>query len=551
MRGAGRETVTASTSDVQPATVLVVDDNETNRYVLATWLRRAGHTVVGVGTGEEGLAYLRGSEPAPDIAIVDVRLPDMSGFDVSERIKQDTATGHLPVIQISAAAISPEDHIEGLSRGADAYLDQPLDPGELVATVTATLRYARARQRAERLARRLITLNQVTLQVYSATEFPSFASRVTSGAAEVLSGPASAVFLSPLAEAVQATVDGPRGVVGLHPVRPALLEELSALSGLGQAAGVRLLHVPAERWRSLSPAHDPRGEVALALSRTKRGRPPVAVVVPATAVRSADDERLLQQLANTGALALEALRTYSEEHALGLALQRSFLPKELPSVPGVDLAVRYQPASEHAEIGGDFYEAVETADGLLLAIGDVVGHSVTAATVMGEVRHALRAYAIEGHPPQRILEALERLLGQSQPGITVTLCLVLVDSEGRRLLVANAGHIPPVVAEPRVAPRFHEPHGPLLGLGLPQPAPTTVPLPHGGRLVMVTDGLVEVRTAPLDVTLAAFRETVAGGPEDIEELCDLLLDRFGQNKDDDIAVIAASFSRDTTVRQPR
>jgi hypothetical protein len=68
---------------------------------------------------------------------------------------------------------------------------------------------------------------------------------------------------------------------------------------------------------------------------------------------------------------------------------------------------------------------------------------------------------------------------------------------------------------------------------------------------MVTDGLVEVRTAPLDVTLAAFRETVAGGPEDIEELCDLLLDRFGQNKDDDIAVIAASFSRDTTVRQPR
>ncbi|MGV9944465.1 SpoIIE family protein phosphatase [Streptomyces sp. NPDC003401] len=535
--------MTARTRDVQPATVLVIDDNETNRYVLTTWLQRAGHTVIGVGTGEEGLAYLHTTGPVPDIAIVDVRLPDMSGFDVSERIKQDAATGHLPVIQISAAAISPEDHIEGLSRGADAYLNQPLDPGELVATVAATLRYARARQRAERLAQRLIALNQVTLQVYSATEFPSFAARVTGGTAEVLSGPASAVFLSPQAQAVQAAVDGPRGVVGLRPARPALLDELAALGDLHQGTGVRVVRVPGERWRSLSPADHLDEDVALAVSRTKRGRPPVCIAVPAAVLRSPDDEQLLQQVANTGALALEALRTYSEEHALGLALQRSFLPKGLPSVAGVDLAVRYLPASEHAEIGGDFYEAVETADGLLLAIGDVVGHSVTAATVMGEVRHALRAYAIEGHPPHHILESLERLLGQSQPGITVTLCLVLVDQDGRRLHIANAGHIPPVVMEPRTAPRFHHPHGPLLGLGLPQPAPTTVRLPHGGRLLMVTDGLVEVRTAPLDTTLAAFRETVADGPESIEELCDLLLERFGQNKDDDIAVIAASFSR--------
>ncbi|MEV7203312.1 fused response regulator/phosphatase [Streptomyces griseoluteus] len=534
--------MTARTHDIQPATVLVVDDNETNRYVLTTWLRRAGHTVVGAGTGEEGLAYLRGSEAVPDIAIIDVRLPDMSGFEVSERIKQDPATGYLPVIQISAAAISPEDHIEGLSRGADAYLDQPLDPGELVATVAATLRYARARQRAEKLAQRLNTLNQVTLRVYSATEFPSFARQVTGGTADVLAGPACAVFLSPQAQAVQATTEGPGAAVALRPTRPALLNELAAACGLEQDAGVRLLRVPEARWRSLSPADHPAGDVALALSRTKRGRPPVCVAVPAVAVRSADDERLLQQLANTGALALEALRTYSEEHALGLALQRSFLPKELPSVPGVDLAVRYQPASEHAEIGGDFYEAVETADGLLLAIGDVVGHSVTAATVMGEVRHALRAYAIEGHPPQRILEALERLLGQSQPGITVTLCLVLVEPGGHRLHIANAGHIPPLVMEPGSAPRFHDPHGPLLGLGLPQPAPTTVLLPRGGRLLMVTDGLVEVRTAPLDVTLTEFRETVAGGPENIDELCDRLLARFGQNKDDDIAVIAASFT---------
>ncbi|MFD5430497.1 PleD family two-component system response regulator, partial [Streptomyces sp. NPDC127084] len=152
--------MTDRVQDLSPATVLVIDDNETNRYVLTSWLRRAGHTVIGAGTGEQGLTQLHSAEDAlPDLAIIDVLLPDMSGFEVSERLKSDPRTAHVPVIQISAAAISPDDHAEGLSRGADAYLDQPIDPGELLATVTATLRYARARQRAELLARRLIALN--------------------------------------------------------------------------------------------------------------------------------------------------------------------------------------------------------------------------------------------------------------------------------------------------------------------------------------------------------------------------------------------------------
>ncbi|MFI6334023.1 SpoIIE family protein phosphatase [Streptomyces sp. NPDC050535] len=534
--------MTDSAQGVLPATVLVIDDNESTRYVLTSWLRRAGHTVVGVGTGEEGLARLHSAAGSlPDIAIIDVRLPDMSGFEVSERVKSDPRTAHLPVIQISAAAITPDDHAEGLRRGADAYLDQPIDPGELLATVDATLRYARARQRAERLATRLIALNQATLDVYSAVGFHSFASAATGGAAGVLAGPASAVFLSPQAQAVHSMIDGPRTPVRTRPARSGVLEQLAA-HGLNQDTGVKVVHLSNSQWHALLPADHLSGDIALAVARTKRGRPPVCLAVPASALQSADDEQLLQQLANASALALEALRTYNEEHALGLALQRSFLPKELPTVPGIKLAFRYLPASEHAEIGGDFYEAVRTANGLLLAIGDVVGHSVTAATVMGEVRHALRAYAIEGHPPHRILERLEQLLGQSQPGITVTLCLVLVAPDARRLDIANAGHIPPLVIHPEEGPRFHLPHGPLLGLGLPHPAPTVLRNPPGTRLVMVTDGLVEIRTADLDTTLAEFRDAVAAGPDDLEELCDLLLDRFGQNKDDDIALLTARFA---------
>ncbi|MET7682107.1 fused response regulator/phosphatase [Streptomyces sp. NPDC005423] len=534
--------MTHSNEDPLPATVLVIDDNETNLYVLTSWLRRAGHSVIGVASGEEGLARLKDvTEPLPDLAIIDVLLPGMSGFEVSERLKRDPRTAHVPIIQISAAAISPDDHAEGLRRGADAYLDQPIDPGELLATVTATLRYARARQRAERLAERLIALNGATLDVYSAVGFHSFASAATGGAAGVLASPASAVFLSPHTQAVHSMIDEPGSAVRIQPAPPGLPDQLAARC-LHQETGVAITRLPLSQWRALLPTDHLDAEVALAVARTKRGRPPVCLAVPASALHGADDEQLLQQLANTSALALEALRTYNEEHALGLALQRSFLPKELPVVPGIELAFRYLPASEHAEIGGDFYEAVQTVNGLLLAIGDVVGHSLTAATVMGEVRHALRAYAIEGHPPHQILQHLETLLRQSQPGITVTLCLVLVAPDGRRLHIANAGHIPPLVIDPRDGPRFHHPHGPLLGLGLPHPEPSVVPVPPGTRLLLVTDGLVEVRTTHLDASLAEFREAVAAGPEDLEALCDLLLSRFGQNKDDDIALITALFS---------
>ncbi|MFJ8934941.1 SpoIIE family protein phosphatase [Streptomyces sp. NPDC102365] len=534
--------MTDSAQERLPATVLVVDDNEMNLYVLTSWLQRAGHSVIGVSTGQQGLDQLHNEPGAlPDIAIIDVRLPDMSGFEVSERVKDNPLTAHLPVIQISAAAITPDDHAEGLRRGADAYLDQPIDPGELLATVSATLRYARARQRAEKLAHRLIALNQSTLDVYSAVGFHSFVSAATGGAAAVLDSPASAVFLSPQTQAVHSMTDDAESTVRIHPAPPALLKQLAA-HGLSQDTGVTIVRVPHAQWQAMLPDDHLCGDIALAVARTKRGRPPVCLAVPVTAVRSADDEQLLQQLANTSALALEALRTYNEEHALGLALQRSFLPKELPTVPGVELAFRYLPASEHAEIGGDFYEAVRTVGGLLLAIGDVVGHSVTAATVMGEVRHALRAYAIEGHAPHEILNRLETLLGQSQPGITVTLCLVLVEPDERRLHIANAGHLPPLVIDPEKGPRFHEPHGPLIGLGLPHPPPTVVEAPPGTRLLMVTDGLVEVRTSHLDATLAEFRETVADGPADLEEMCDLLLARFGQHKDDDIALITALFA---------
>ncbi len=190
-------TMTAQ-SDSAPGTVLVIDDDETNRYILTSWLTRAGHTVLGAADGSAGLALLEeAGRSLPEVAIIDVQLPDMSGFEVCERIKADPRTAFLPVVHVSAVAVNAEDHTEGLSRGADAYLDQPIDPNEFLATVTAALRYTRARRRAEHLTLRLAALNRATLDVYRAVGFADFCAAATGGAASLMSGPATAIFLSP------------------------------------------------------------------------------------------------------------------------------------------------------------------------------------------------------------------------------------------------------------------------------------------------------------------------------------------------------------------
>ena len=126
--------------------------------------------------------------------------------------------------------------------------------------------------------------------------------------------------------------------------------------------------------------------------------------------------QILRQLAQSVALGVEALRSSAEEHLVALTLQRSFLPAALPTIPGMLMAFRYLPASDQAEVGGDFYEALPWRDGVLVAIGDVQGHSLAAATVMGELRHALRAFVSEGHSPLVITGLVNEVLRRFHPG---------------------------------------------------------------------------------------------------------------------------------------
>ncbi len=127
-------------------TILLVDDDETKRYTIAKTLRRANYAVEEAGTGSEAL---RMAAMRPDLVILDVRLPDMDGFEVCRRLKSDPVTRRIPVLHVSSTFVDIEDKVHGLESGADGYLTNVAEPLELIATVRALLRACRAEDAAQ------------------------------------------------------------------------------------------------------------------------------------------------------------------------------------------------------------------------------------------------------------------------------------------------------------------------------------------------------------------------------------------------------------------
>ena len=247
--------------------------------------------------------------------------------------------------------------------------------------------------------------------------------------------------------------------------------------------------------------------------------------------------QILRQLVQSTALTVEALRAYAEEHLVALTLQRSFLPTALPEVPGITISVRYAPASDQAEVGGDFYEALEWQGRLLVAIGDVQGHSLHAATVMGELRHALRAFASEGRSPLAIAGLVNRVLQNYHPNILATLCLALLDPSSGALEIVNCGHIPPLIVDGATA-SYQGEGGLLLGMPVHKPHVHQAFVPPGGTVLLITDGLIEDRQIPIEDNMERLRvaaQDVAGA--DAEAFTNHLMSLFGA-RGDDVAMIA-------------
>jgi CheY-like chemotaxis protein len=507
-----------------PATVLVVDDSATKRYLLVSWLTRAGFTVLEAESGGDALTTLLDADV--DLVVLDVKLPDMSGFDVCERIKTGPEYGVLPVIHVSAHAVDVVDRTQGLNRGADAYLVEPIEPDELIATAQAVLRYYRARQRAESLAVRMVRLAETTLAINSASTLAGLLQAAAAGAHGIFGGPVVVLAETSDGDSLAAVADADAA----QPlVRPWTLDARNVAVG-----SLVRTDQPAD-WDVVTwPADE---SVAVAAARLRIDRPPVYVAVPSTS--QTPGFPVLRQLAQAVAAAVEAQRSYDEEHRIAVTLQRSLLQSRLPDVPGVELAVRYEPAGSQTEVGGDFYELTMLDGKLLVAIGDVAGHSLHAATVMAEIRHAVRAYAVEGHPPGAVLDLVNRFMRAVLPADSATLCLFTLEPDTGRIRLASAGHLPPLLRTP-AGLEFIEHRGPLLGINATRPADLEFELPHDSTLVLYTDGLVERRDADIDVGLLELAECAGQVEPSLDAFCQRLLVRLAgaAEQADDIAVVA-------------
>jgi len=514
------------------AVLLLVDDDEAKRYVLSTWLKRAGHTVIEIGTGQEALDRA----DAADLILLDVNLPDMSGFDVCRELKSDPRTAAIPVIQVSATAVAVSDRAYGLTQGADAYITEPTEPAELLPTVTAALRYYRARQRAEATASRLTYLTSVTLDINKAQTFDGLARAAAAGAARIFGAPSVLILIMPDGQLRRMAASPERPVPVARGGRLEIADDIADYvlgSGDGHAATV----IPQAEWLRLIPDTTLRADVAVAVAKTKPGRPPVAIAVVFGRGPGEEEMHILRQLVQSTALAVDALRAYADEHLVALTLQRSLLPEELPQADGFAICVRYIPASDQAEVGGDFYEALEWQGRLLIAIGDVQGHSLHAATVMGELRHALRAFASEGRSPLEIAGLLNDVLRTYHPNVLATLCLALLDPSSGRLEIVNCGHIPPLIVDGASA-AYHGEGGLLLGMSVHKPHVQLAVLPPGGTMLLITDGLVEERHVPIDDNMERLRVAAQeAASADVEAFGNHVMSLFGAHEDD-VAMIA-------------
>jgi CheY-like chemotaxis protein/serine phosphatase RsbU (regulator of sigma subunit) len=465
--------------------VLLADDDDIGRYVVATVLRRAGFAVREVPDGFQAVSSAK-ADP-PDLAILDVKMPGMDGFAACRELKSDPATRHIPVLMLSATFLESEARVEGLETGADAYLTQPVEAPVLAATVRSLLR-ARSLEVEVRLA---AAEWQTTFEAIS----DAVGVLGPTGVVERANG----AFLACFGE----------GAVG---TRVAVLDQAREDGEL--VLGDRIFSVRSDAVR--------HADVASNLERV------VVTLSDVTAARRIERER-------ASALAIE--RTISR------TLQQTLLPTRLPQRPDLAIDAWHVAAELELIVGGDWYDVIETGRGLWLVIGDVAGHGVAATAQAGQLRHSLRVYAHEGFGLAESATRLNELLTGDELARMATLCIVAVEDDPNSVGVVCAGHPQPVlVPAPGRGPAALAdcPSGVVLGLIGTQYVETRIPFEAGDRLVLYTDGLMERPGEIIDDSL----ERVVRATDGVEGLVALrahLVDEFvgSAQPRDDIALLLA------------
>ncbi|MEQ4725869.1 SpoIIE family protein phosphatase [Nonomuraea sp. B19D2] len=267
-----------------------------------------------------------------------------------------------------------------------------------------------------------------------------------------------------------------------------------------------------------------------------------------------DDLRLAEELVGRAALSIDNARRFTHEHNMALALQRSLLPRGLPSQSAVEVAHRYLPA--YGGVSGDWYDVIPLSGGrVALAVGDVVGHGLHAAATMGRLRTAMQNFAVLDLPAEDLLACLDELVDRLDDdqsggaGITGATCLYAVyDPVSRNCTLARAGHPLPALVLPDGTVEFPDvPAGPPLGLGGLPFETVDLEIPEGSELVLYTDGLIEERSRDIDVGLALLRRALTHPSRPPEETCKAVIETLlpGRPRDDVALLVARMHALDT------
>jgi serine phosphatase RsbU (regulator of sigma subunit) len=267
-----------------------------------------------------------------------------------------------------------------------------------------------------------------------------------------------------------------------------------------------------------------------------------------------DDVIIVSEAAGRAAAALANALRFEQEREVAQRLQHAMLT-ELPTGPGVECAARYLPAVTGLNVGGDWYDAFCRPDGtLVLAVGDVAGHGLLAATLMGQLRTALRAYAMDLPEPGEVLARMHALIRHIDPDHCATAVLAMV-TPGGRMSLAVAGHPPPLLRQPDGSVRQLECSGPMLGLPIDHAyTAVTLALSPGSVLLFYTDGLIERRDTAIDAgidQLAAAFGRAPGRPDQIADtVCEVMLSDSSREDDTCLLVCQLTADRDGVTDWP-
>ncbi|WP_230210326.1 SpoIIE family protein phosphatase [Streptomyces kaniharaensis] len=256
-----------------------------------------------------------------------------------------------------------------------------------------------------------------------------------------------------------------------------------------------------------------------------------------------EERAVLTSLGGLIAQALDRARLYDTKLVLAHGLQESLLPHALPVVPSLEISARYLPCTEGMDVGGDFYDLIRVGpDTVAVVIGDIQGHNVNAAALMGQVRTAVRAFAAADADPSTVLARTNRLLVDLDTALLASCTYLCIDLARREARLATAGHPVPLLYGPDGRAAAVEP---VIGMVLNVDPAAEYPqirvdLPIGSTLVLYTDGLVDTPGADLDQALADLTATLARhGGEPLDRLADALIGQAGhaEYRTDDVALL--------------